>query len=707
MSSGDLAVKIPFIGRDEVSKEIKKMGTNMRRFGDTSRSIFRGIKKDSLSVKNIMGGILGARAVSAGIGLIRNQVGAVIDNMIEFDHAATKASARYGFDRNAKEFKLIGTAAREVGAATRFTAAESAKAIDAFAMANFSLNDSMRLVAPTAKLAMAADLELADSADIAASSIGIFRKEAGDFGNVADVLAFTANKTKTNLAEMFEGIKQGGGIFKTVGSDVETFSAIARALGDVKIVGSRLGTQMQTALSRIVVGGKGADKARKAIGLDKFVKDSKGNVKDLIAIIGFMQRKLYKMGEHKKLNIIRQIGGLTAMEGVNALLTAGYEKLIQYRKEAKNSMGYVDDVSAKMAQSYENKIKSIQSAIVEVGFSIIDKYGDEIPGALDTVIKSIRSVDIEGINRKISNAVRIVERLYKAAKDFVPYLKTAAVIWAGWKVNSGLTAAIHTFNDARMAVSGFNRDLKPSSNWGKMNNAIRGVTSDGVSGFGKMGKSMDSVGDKAGSLLNTFSLLLSIGYASYSVADNLFKTKDKYVERQQNEADKIDRKYSREDIDKAVKSGDLKELKKINDAFVFGEWHAKKAQKHSRENDADWIASLFAGGKSNFEKYSELESKMTKNRVYAENEYIKLATQRLNAAKVDYENKEYTKSDILNFQREANEIRELSEAMKNGNANKMQIETVVSFNGNNVPEGVSAESKVKAPPINRNSLGAN
>lgn len=123
----DYSVKIPFSGKDYLSSQIKTMRSNMSKFGTTSHSVFNRMKKDSLSVKKIIGGILGARAVTAGISAVKNQINDLTDEVIKLDSASVAAAARFGFSKQDEEFKKITKEARNVGAVTRYTAGEAAE----------------------------------------------------------------------------------------------------------------------------------------------------------------------------------------------------------------------------------------------------------------------------------------------------------------------------------------------------------------------------------------------------------------------------------------------------------------------------------------------------------------------------------------------------------------------------------------------------
>ena len=686
--TNEMVVKIPFVGRDELSDVVRGMRSNVRSFGDSSRSVFRNLRKDVLSVKSVMGGILGARVITGGLDILRNQVTSVTDEVIEFDHAVTKAAARHNLDKTTEGFRELSKAARETGAITRFTATDSAKALDSFAMSGISLKESLDLVKPTAKLAMAADLELADSAMIASTALAVFDRKVSDFTDVSDVLAFTANSTKTNLAEMFETIQKGGGAIREAGGDVETFSAIARAMGDYKIVGEKAATSMKTGFLRLTVGGKTADKELKKLNLT--IKDQDGNIRDLFTILGDLEKKYAKMTQQERLRSMRKLFGLESLPGMLAVMKTGATTLEKYREEARRSTGYVDQLSEKMGMSYENKIKEIQSAVVETGFKIIEEFGDEIPGALDYAIKTIRNLDTTGIRQWMREALELGKSAVEVIKSSIPYLKTAAILWAGFKVTAGLNAAVGTFNHLRESVYLFNRGINPLrtnlSDVQKGLNRIDGKRIDGL------GKSVDMSKIKVLGLIDTIALLAGAGFVGWEIGSRIRENIiDPFIEGAQR----------LEVLKQGLHDFLNQDLAKVSEnVLLANKKEAKEAIKLQQEQETGlgFVMSMTGMGGAGAMGAGFGMAPMPTKQMDERTADRKKITDELERRRFmdDVEKSGYTMKSIMD------DVGGQSIDLNN----KIQVESVIRFEGN-TPEGVTGESNVTAPTIDRRNLGSN
>ena len=125
----DWVVTTAFRGQDEMTKTFKKMGAGANRFGREASRSFKRASSSAMSLKTVMGGILGAGIINRGVMLLRQGLQDVVTEFADFDDAITAASAKFGiFNKESKEFLNLKKTAREVGATTEFTSAQAAKA---------------------------------------------------------------------------------------------------------------------------------------------------------------------------------------------------------------------------------------------------------------------------------------------------------------------------------------------------------------------------------------------------------------------------------------------------------------------------------------------------------------------------------------------------------------------------------------------------
>lgn len=707
----EMAVKFPFIGYDKTSPAFKSMRSNLSKFGDSSKSIFRRMRSDALSVKGVMGGILGARAVTYGLGALRNQISTVKDEIIDFDAALVKATARYGFDRYSEQFKELGLAARDVGAKTRFTAAEAARTIDEFARANINAKDAMLLAMPAAKLAVAADLDVAQASEIAATSLAVFSHGAKDFSKDADVLAFTANHTKLSLSELYETLKSGGAA--QMGGSITTFSALARSLADFKIIGEKAGTSLKTGLMRLMTGGKTADKEIKRLGLRTFdLVNGKEQSRGVLDVLEDLENKYKKMGSKSVATSMRKLFGLDSIVGMEKIFRTGIAKIREFKQEAENSTGYVEGLSSKMGLSYENKLKEIQSAVVEVGFQIIDGFGKEIPGALEKTIKHVRSIDTQEIRDDIDWARDTASETVGFLKQAYPMIKSLAILWAGFKIKNGISIIGGTVADVAMRTSRFRSEMnglhpvvnKVNGSLKKTGGGLKLIKNSDPRGLGasfnnirlnaakmneELRQSKFRVGD-LGSAINALPVLLAGASGWKSAIDSIFEDANNRLESFRGKADRLNRETS--STGSIARLNTKEDLRSAYSKVKEGIDASKKSFEFTPSSGLNFATSTLFGGESEFEK-----SLKTFYELNTKKKLIERKAREIDKIENGSTGPEGYNRDILNS------INAIEGATFK---NKVEVEAVIKFEGN-VPEGTTAEVRTKAPSIDKKKLGKN
>ena len=111
--------------------------------------------------------------------------------------------------------------AKEMGSTTKFSASQSAEALNYMAMAGWEANQMMEGLDGVMVLAAASGESLASVSDIVTDALTAFGMEANQAGDFADLLASTASSANTNVAMMGETFKYAAPLFGAVGYSAE------------------------------------------------------------------------------------------------------------------------------------------------------------------------------------------------------------------------------------------------------------------------------------------------------------------------------------------------------------------------------------------------------------------------------------------------------------------------------------------------------
>ena len=169
----------------------------------------------------------GLAAAGAALG---GMAGYALKVGVDFEAAMSRVAGISG--ATGEELEKLKDKAKELGASTKFSATEAAEAMENLASAGFTTNEILDAVPGLMDLAAAAGEDLANSADIAASTLRGFGLEASEAGHVADVLAENANRTNAAVADTGEAMKYIAPVANAMGLSMEVTAAAVGLLAN-------------------------------------------------------------------------------------------------------------------------------------------------------------------------------------------------------------------------------------------------------------------------------------------------------------------------------------------------------------------------------------------------------------------------------------------------------------------------------------------
>ena len=221
-------------------------------------------EKTNASVSRVSTGLTRLQLILSGIAYmaISRAVTSVADfyTNLSIANAVTEATTI--------QIAALESQARRLGETTVFTAGEAAQGIQYLGQAGMEVRDIMRTLPDALNLASAGSIDLGRSADIATNIMAAFGLKANEFGQAADVIAYAAAKSNTNVEQLAEGMKFAGPAARAVGLELGETAAIMGILSNAGIQSSMSGTSLRQSLIQLSKEPtKAAKKALKELGL--------------------------------------------------------------------------------------------------------------------------------------------------------------------------------------------------------------------------------------------------------------------------------------------------------------------------------------------------------------------------------------------------------------------------------------------------------
>ena len=341
----------------------------------------------STQMKKVSSSMDGINAKISGLG--KAIAGAfAIDKLIDFGKSIINVGASFQ-DQMARvqavsnatkeEFEEMRKEAERLGATTRYSASEAAKALESLVRNGLKAKDATKALSGVLQLAGSQAIELSEAADIATAAMNGFGKEVTDLNRINDILAATCSNSATNVKELAEGLKVAAPIAKVLNISMEEVCAALGTFANVGIKGSQAGTALRIMLNRLVqVTPKGAE-ALKKYGLSISEADVKGQN---------FTKTLEKLAKaNMSLADLKAIFGEEASSAA-AALTGNYSGYTKTKTTVESSEG-------EAARQFEQGQGEFNKALAELSSSwedLLNRFFQSNDGLFASLVKGVQTI---------------------------------------------------------------------------------------------------------------------------------------------------------------------------------------------------------------------------------------------------------------------------------------------------------------------------
>jgi TP901 family phage tail tape measure protein len=392
----DFKLSTTFTGLDKFSPTLKAMGANVQKFATDSRRHLSRTNQALRGIGNTAKNILGAAGIVGGAAMVGLAIRKVTTEFVELDDALTSAGAKFNKPilRGTKAFEEFGRVARQVGKSTEFSATEAAQGLEYLASSGFDAKQSMMALPSVVNLATIANMNLEKAVNFASDALGAFGLKAKDpvqlqknLTRLNDVFA----KTGVSASFLFDAIKSGGLAFNNAGQSLETFNTLVAALENAGVKGSEAGMAMKSMMTKLALPTSSAAKTLQNLGIK--TKDSKGNFRDAIDILGDFEKSTKNMGNAQKIAALSTVFGSKSVNFMSVLLSKGSDNLRVFRQDLLNAGGAGDKMAEIMRGSIGKQLKMMENAAVGFGISILEGLGAGNTAPLQNLTKFLQEMD--------------------------------------------------------------------------------------------------------------------------------------------------------------------------------------------------------------------------------------------------------------------------------------------------------------------------
>lgn len=374
-----------------------------------------GAAQKGLSITSkILGG---AAAAVTALGATAIKVGS------DFEAGMSEVQAVSGASGEALE--QLTEKAKEMGAKTKFSATESAEAMNYMAMAGWKTEEMLGGIEGIMNLAAASGEDLATTSDIVTDALTAFGMSASDSTHFADILAAASSNANTNVGLMGETFKYVAPLAGSLGYSAEDTATAIGLMANAGIKGSQAGTSLRSIMTRLAKPTKESQAAMDALGLS--ITDSSGKMKPLSEIVGDMRKGFSGLTEDEKASYAAMLGGQEAMSGLLAIVNASdadFEKLSGAINDCNGSAAEMAEI---MQDNLQGQITILQSGLEGLGVSLYETMQDtakdvvkEAQGMVQQLQDAFNEGGFQGLVGAFGNVLaQIVQRIAEAAPTVI------------------------------------------------------------------------------------------------------------------------------------------------------------------------------------------------------------------------------------------------------------------------------------------------
>ena len=359
--------------KDKITPVLQTIGSGLKNFGSRAWNVtLKAVDYATAPIRGVINllknPILQAGAVlGVSVGLADT-----INTYKDFEAAMSQVQAISGSTQS--DLTRLMAKAKEMGATTKFTAAESAEAFNYMAMAGWNAEQMMGGIEGILNLAAASGEDLGTTSDIVTDALTAFGLKASDATHFSDVLAQASSSANTDVGMMGETFKYVASMAGSLSYSIEDVALMTGLMANSGIKSTQAGTSLNSVLTRLATNSSGAADAIAALGVNFY--DSAGNARPLGTVMGELREATKGMNQEQKSNLANTVAGMEAQKGLLAILNASEDDYNKLADAISNADGASKRMSDTMMDNLSGDITLFQSAVDGLKISLGERMSN-------------------------------------------------------------------------------------------------------------------------------------------------------------------------------------------------------------------------------------------------------------------------------------------------------------------------------------------
>ena len=363
-------------------------------------------------------------------------------SQVEAISGASSQTVKTASGETVNGLDAITSKAKEMGATTKFSATESAEALNYMAMAGWDAQSMYEGLPGIMNLAAASGESLATTSDIVTDALTAFGMTASESGHFADVLAQASASANTNVSLLGESFKYVAPLCGTLNYSAEDAAIALGLMANAGIKGSQAGTALKTALANM-----SAPTDKQAAMMDKLgisLQNSDGSMKSLREVMKDLRTSFKDLDEAEQTAAASTIFGKEAMSGMLNIINASDKDFNNLTASIDDCNGAAEEMAAIMNDNLQGDLVILQSGIEGLGIAVYEKLqlplrdcaqkGQEYiqqltdafnAGGFDGMVSQLGSIFADATSAIVAATPQVVSAAVSVIQSFISGLSSA------------------------------------------------------------------------------------------------------------------------------------------------------------------------------------------------------------------------------------------------------------------------------------------
>lgn len=332
---------------------------------------------------NALGGAFSA-AFTKAVGFLKDS----IETGMGFDAAVSQVAATMG--TSVDKITELRDKAKEMGAATNYSATQAAEGLNILAMSGYDAEHSMDMLGDVLHLAAAGGMEMSEAAGDISGAMKGFGDASKDSAYYADLMAKGATLANTSVSQLGQALADGSSMGKAYSQSAEGMTVSLLRLAEQGETGSAAATALSAAYANLFTP---MDQAKEV--MDKLhvsAYDASGATRDFNTVVNELNEAIQREanGNEAIANQYKDlIFGKQGLNAYNKLVVTSTETQEQWAQVLRESTGAAAQQYDTMTDNLAGDMDKMRSAFEGLQIEISEELTDDVRGLVQVATEGL------------------------------------------------------------------------------------------------------------------------------------------------------------------------------------------------------------------------------------------------------------------------------------------------------------------------------